>query len=85
VRRAKKGEMIQALDEKEYKLTDHMLVIADAKKPVAIAGVMGGAQTGTSEKTTRIVIESANFDPVSVRRTSRSLNLVSDSSKLFEK
>lgn len=84
-RHAKKGETIQALDGQEYKLTDDMLVITDAKKPVAIAGVMGGLATGTTEATTRIIIESANFDPVSIRRTSRALNLASDSSKLFEK
>ncbi len=85
VRRAKSGETIQALDGKTYKLLDKMLVIADAARPVAIAGVMGGEETGTSGETKRIVIESATFNPVSVRRTSRALNLLSDSSMMFEK
>ncbi len=85
VRKAKKGEKILALDGKEYELDASMLVIADAKKPVAVAGVMGGELTGTKEGTTRLVIESAVFDAVSVRRTARTLNLYSDSSSLFEK
>ncbi len=85
VRTAKAGESIKALDGKEYKLDSSMLVIADAENPVAVAGVMGGELTGTTESTTRIVIESAIFDSVSVRRTARSLNLYSDSSSLFEK
>ncbi|MFH1132731.1 MAG: phenylalanine--tRNA ligase subunit beta [Pseudomonadota bacterium] len=85
VRLAKKGEKFVALDESEHKLDDSMLVIADKKRPVAIAGVMGGLETGTTEETKRIVIECATFDPVSVRQTSRVLNLRSDSSSLFEK
>ncbi|MFH1404649.1 MAG: phenylalanine--tRNA ligase subunit beta [Patescibacteria group bacterium] len=85
VRKAKKGEKITALDDKQYELDETMLIIADSKKPVAIAGVMGGADTGTTESSTRIILESATFDPVSVRKTSRALNLVSDSSLLFEK
>ncbi|MEK7665349.1 MAG: phenylalanine--tRNA ligase subunit beta [Patescibacteria group bacterium] len=85
VRRAKNSEKIKALDGKEYTLHDSMLVIADAKRPVAIAGVMGGEVTGIIEKTTRLVIESANFEPVSIRRTARALGLYSDSSSQFEK
>lgn len=85
VRLAKTGESMVALDGKTYALTDKMLVIADASRPVAIAGVMGGMQTGTSEKTTRVIVESATFHPVSVRKTSRALTLGSDSSRLFEK
>ncbi len=85
VRRALKGETFEALDKKTYELTDEMLVIADAKKPVAVAGVMGGLSTGTTQATTRVVIECAAFDPVSVRRTARALNLYSDSQLLFEK
>ena len=84
-RRAKNGESMKALDGKVYKLTDKMLVIADAKRPIAIAGVMGGEETGTTGSTTRVVIESATFEPVSIRRTSRALNLSSDASLLFEK
>ena len=85
VRRAKKGEKMIALDESELELTTDMLVIADAKKPVAIAGVMGGMETGTTEETSKVLIECATFDSVSVRRTSRALNLYSDSQLLFEK
>jgi phenylalanyl-tRNA synthetase beta chain len=85
VRTAKKGEKIVALDEETYELTKDMLVITDAKKPVAIAGVMGGEQSGVSEKTTRIVFEAANFDPVSIRKTSQALALRSESSARFEK
>lgn len=85
VRRAKEGETLKALDGKEYKLTPDMLVIADASKPVAIAGVMGGEETGATATTTNILIESATFDSVSVRKTARALNLYSDSQLLFEK
>ena len=62
-----------------------MLVIADAKKPIAIAGVMGGEETGVTRDTNTIIFEAATFDPVSVRRTARDLNLHSDSSLRFEK
>lgn len=85
VRKAKKTEKVLALDGKEYVLASDMLVIADAKKPIAVAGVMGGTQTGTTEKTTRVLLECATFDPLSVRRTARDLNLYSDSQLLFEK
>ncbi len=85
VRPAKKGERITVLDETEHELDKNNLVIADQKQPVAIAGVMGGLDTGVTEKTTAIVFEAANFDPVSVRKTSRALNLQSDSQQLFEK
>ncbi len=85
VRKAKKGEKILALDGKEYELDPSMLAICDGARPVAVAGVMGGEPTGTTEATTRLVIESACFNPVSVRRTARALNLYSDSSSLFEK
>jgi len=85
VREAKKNEKIKALDGLDYKLKEGMLVIADAKKPVAIAGVMGGEASGIADGTNTIVIEAATFDPVSIRRTSRALNLRSDSSNIFEK
>jgi len=85
VRKAKKNEKFLALDENEYKLSSDQLVIADEKQAVAVAGVMGGELTGTTENTTRVLIESATFDPVSVRQTSRALNLYSDSQLLFEK
>ncbi|MFH1193580.1 MAG: phenylalanine--tRNA ligase subunit beta [bacterium] len=85
VRRAKKGEKIKALDGVEYKLAENYLLIADGKKPVAIAGVMGGELSGVTNGTKTIVLEAASFEPVSVRRTSRALNLRSESSNLFEK
>lgn len=84
-RRARAGEKILALDGKEYSLANAMLVIADQDRPIAIAGVMGGETTGTTEKTTRIILESATFHPVSIRKTARALSISSDSSQLFEK
>ena len=85
VREAVAGEKMKALDGNAYELKAGQLVIADAEKPVAVAGVMGGEESGATEKTTAIVFESAAFDSVSVRRTARALNLHSDSSKLYEK
>ncbi|MFA4871550.1 MAG: phenylalanine--tRNA ligase subunit beta [Patescibacteria group bacterium] len=85
VRLAKKGEKILALDGKIYELNPENLVIADSKNPVAVAGVMGGESSAAHSETKIIVFEAANFDPVSVRKTARVLNLHSDSSNLFEK
>ena len=85
VRQAKEGEKFLALDDKEYELKEGQLVIADKEGPVAVAGVMGGKESGTTESTTRIVLECATFEPVQVRRTARDLNLYSDSQQLFEK
>lgn len=85
VRGAKPGEELLALDGKNYALTEGQLVIADAEKPVAVAGIMGGEASAVHEDTVRIVFECATFDPVSVRRTGRALNLHSDSSLRFEK
>lgn len=85
VRCAAEGEKFTALDKKEYSLKDHNLVIADSEKTVALAGVMGGLNSAVSDKTDNIVIEAACFDSSSVRRTSRELNLKSDSSYRFER
>jgi len=85
VRRARPGETITAIDGSQHALTDRMLVIADAERPVAVAGVMGGLDTEVSGRTTRILLESAEFLPVSIRRTSRALKLASDSSYRFER
>ena len=85
IRNAEDGEKITALDGKEYKLDSEMLVIADKEKPVAIAGVMGGEFSGIDEKTETVFLESAVFSPASVRKTSKSLNLSSDSSYRFER
>ncbi len=85
VRRAKMGEQIEALDGKTYALKSDMLVIADAEKPAAIAGIIGGMRTGTNAGTTRIVIESAAFHPANIRQTARALTMQTDASLLFEK
>ncbi len=85
VRRAEQGETMTAIDGTECDLDDDMLVIADAERPVAIAGIMGGAETEIGSETTNLLLESARFDPVSVRRTSRTLGLSSDSSYRFER
>lgn len=85
VRLAKPKEKITTLDEKTYQLDSSMLLITNGEKPMAIAGVMGGEGSGVSQKTTRIIFESANFNPVSVRKTSTKLGLRSESSARFEK
>ncbi|MCC6737494.1 MAG: phenylalanine--tRNA ligase subunit beta [Planctomycetia bacterium] len=84
VRRGKAGEKLKAIDGREYDCAG-ALVIADAEKPVAIAGVMGGKDTEVTEGTKDILLESAVFDPVAVRRTSRKLGLASDSSYRFQR
>jgi phenylalanyl-tRNA synthetase beta chain len=83
VRFAKKGEKILTLDDEEYNLGKEILVIADSKKPIAIAGIKGGKETGISEKTKIILLESANFDPVAIRRGSIKLDLKTDASMRF--
>ncbi|MBI5625048.1 MAG: phenylalanine--tRNA ligase subunit beta [Elusimicrobia bacterium] len=85
VRFARAGEKLLALDGKEYPLTPECLVIADAVKPVAIAGVMGGEATAVTARTRRVFLESANFTPVTVRRGSQLLRLRSDASYRFER
>lgn len=85
VRTAKDGESITALDGKTYTLKSDQLVIADAQKPVAIAGIMGGEYSSILPDTTEVVFESAIFARGSVRTTSRSLGLSSDSSARFTK
>ncbi len=85
VRHAAPGERFLALDGSALTLKEDFLVIADAAGPVALAGVMGGADSGVSATTTDILLESALFDPSSVRRASRTLGLLSDSSYRFER
>ena len=85
VRRAKENEKIIALDGKEYTLSPENLAICNAVEPMAIAGVMGGAGYSIFDDTTEVVFESAGFKRDSVRRTSRSLGLSSDSSQRFSK
>ena len=85
VRRPRPGEKIEAIDHREYPLSAEMCIIADADEPVAIGGVMGGAKTEISTATADILIEAAEFAPISIRGTARKLNLHSDSSYRFER
>ena len=85
VRLAREGEKFLALDGKTYALKPDQLVIADAERTVGIAGVMGGEETGVTESTKNILLEAAWFNPASVRRTARNLNLPSDASYRFER
>jgi phenylalanyl-tRNA synthetase beta chain len=85
VRRAAKGELIKTLDGTERQLDEQMLVIADAKRAIAVAGVMGGEDSEISNATTDVLIESAYFNPASVRRTSRLLGLHTEASHRFER
>jgi phenylalanyl-tRNA synthetase beta chain len=85
LRMAKKWEVFLWLDDKEYTLTPDDLVIVDEKQILALAGVMGGKSSGTSESTRRIFVESASFDAVTVRKTSQRLGIRTDSSIRFEK
>jgi len=85
VRSARAGETIKALNQESYTLDPSNLVIADPGGPVAIAGIIGGADSAISNSTTRIVLESANFNASSVRKTSAKLKLRTDASMRFEK
>ena len=85
VRPARPGETVRTLDGVERTLRDDMLVIADGARAQAVAGVMGGADSEVRDGTTRVALESAWFDPVSVRRTSRRLGLSTDASYRFER
>ncbi|MGH7800968.1 MAG: phenylalanine--tRNA ligase subunit beta [Thermodesulfobacteriota bacterium] len=85
VRSAKNGELIETIDGIKRTLSHDDLVICDARKPIALAGVMGGANTEISEKTRDILLESAYFNPARVRRTSKRTNLKSQSSYRFER
>lgn len=85
VRNAVDGEKITILDGSEIALSSEMLVIADGKKPVAIAGIMGGEYSGIMDDTTTVVFESACFDGVSVRKTAKKINKRTESSSRFEK
>ena len=85
VRKAKNNEKITTLDSQVRKLDSNDLVITDNDKPIALAGVMGGLETEVSEATTNLLIESAYFDKVSIMKTSRKLNLISDASIRFER
>ena len=85
VRNAAEGEVFKSLDDKDHTLKSSMLVIADANKPVALAGVMGGANSEISDSTKTVVFESAAFNGPSVRITSKALGMRTESSARFEK
>jgi phenylalanyl-tRNA synthetase beta chain len=85
VRRPLKGERLTAINNREYELDPEMLVIADASRAVGLGGVMGGLETEIGYDTTNVLIEAAQFDAMSVRRTSRALGLSSPSSFRFER
>lgn len=85
VRPARSGEMIKTLDNVDRQLTPDNLVIADMRGPIALAGVMGGADTEVTPQTKNILLESANFDFVSIRRTMRVMNLPSEASARFSR
>ncbi len=85
IRTARSGEQLRALNGEVYTLAEDDLVIADSSGPIAIAGVIGGAESAISESTTRIVLESANFQAASVRLTSARHKLRTDASMRFEK
>lgn len=85
VRRATEGEQITTLDEVERELTPDMLVIADAEKPVALAGIMGGYDSEITETTCDVLLESAYFNPSSVRATAKALGISTEASYRFER
>ena len=85
VRRAAQDEKFTTLDGKEHTLSSGMLLIADHKKAIALAGIMGGQNTEINDQTQDVLIESANFDPRNIRATSKKLNLRTDSSYRFER
>ncbi|HAZ31647.1 MAG TPA: phenylalanine--tRNA ligase subunit beta, partial [Dehalococcoidia bacterium] len=85
VRRAGDGEQLVTIDGEERRLSPGTLVIANEKYPVAIAGVMGGSESEVTERTTTILLEAANFNNGSIRRTSFGLGLVSEASSRFDK
>lgn len=85
IRKAKKGEQLCDLEGRMLNLNPDMLVIADASKPVAIAGVIGGEASAITSSTTEVFIESACFDPVSIRMTAKKLGISTESSYRFER
>jgi len=84
IRQANKGEKIISLDNEKYDLDENILVIADEKDPVCIAGIKGGIGPGIDGQTKRVVLEAANFNPLIIRRGSKQLNLRTDASWRFE-
>ena len=85
IKRAKKGEKITAIDGSEKILDDSNLVITDSSRPIALAGVIGGLNTEVTFSTKNILLEAAYFDPISIRRTARTLSISTESSYRFER
>ncbi len=85
VRPGKEGESLTLLDGKAVKLDSSIMVIADAEKPLALAGIMGGKDSGTTMKTTTVIFEAATFDALTIRRSARAMDVASDAQLLFEK
>ncbi len=85
VRQARAGERIRTLDGREHAIAEPMLMICDANRPVAVAGIMGGAETEVTPQTRNILMESAHFNPLSIRRTARELGMRTESSYRFER
>ena len=85
IRRGSKNESIKTLDEVDRKLSPNELLITNGKKPIAVAGIMGGLNSAVSEKTKTILIESAYFDPPTIRKSAKALGMSTDASKRFER
>ena len=85
VRRAKQGEKIITLDAKQHKLSQNNLLITSKDKPIALAGIMGGLNSSVTDETKNIFIESAYFDPVTIRKSAKSLFLSTEASKRYER
>ncbi len=85
IRRVKNDRQITTLDEEKRKLSQQQLLITDGKKPIALAGIMGGLNSAVTENTTTVFVESAYFDPVTIRKGSKELGLLTDASRRFER
>ncbi len=85
IRKATDAEVLRSLEDSDISLTPEMLVIADEKKPIALAGIIGGEESSVTESTQDVFIESACFDPVSIRKTSKKTGISTDASYRFER
>ena len=85
VRRAKKGESLTTLDEQKHDLDEQHLLITDGNDPIALAGIMGGSSTAVSDSTKNLLVESAYFDPVTIRKGAKNLSMSTDASKRYER
>ena len=85
VRRAKNGESLTTLDEQNHELKEQHLLITDGKDPIALAGIMGGLSTAVSDSTQNLLVESAYFDPITIRKGAKALSMSTDASKRYER